>query len=564
MPKDSEDPGHTSTRRIPRQAPVLLAAALLILHALWILSLWRPAYTGADAPGYFVQGRLIATEGTASLSRESPIQYVGVHWLPGADGRLHSRYPPGFPLLIAQVYRLAGPTAALLVNPILASVSLLCFALLAWRWTRPWFALAGMTVLALLAPFGEQALEGFAHMATTATLLAALYLLDRWREHPKASTGFIAGLLIGSLPGIRYPAVAPGVVLGVSALLFFPSARHRRVTWAVVLGAAIPLVALLRYNDVAFGSPFATGYGASQEQAAFGLSYLAGNVLRYGFTLARDAAPAVLLGSLGVLLLLQNRETRSRGLLLAALVVPVTLLYMAYYSPFADSRKLLPTLPLYILAAVTAAPLVRDSLAVRVVAALVVLHVALAAVSGIPRTTRVGAALARASTVRATAQGAIPDGSVVVAPLGYETILEYEGRWRLVDWRLLWTQAPPRLQRGSPERVAATRRMREDSILALENAAPLPDDSTVNGRLRGALLEVLDWAAGSPVIWIDTGGWLGDIEARTGLRFRRAQVAEVEDHPGRTSPLRSDAWWIPELPASVLRVTLDSGIAIPR
>jgi len=86
----------------------------------------------------------------------------------------------------------------------------------------------------------------------------------------------------------------------------------------------------------------------------------------------------------------------------------------------------------------------------------------------------------------------------------------------------------------------------------------------VNGRLRGALLEVLDWAAGSPVIWIDTGGWLEDIEARTGLRFRRAQVAEVEDHPGRTSPLRSDAWWIPELPASVLRVTLDSGVAIPR
>lgn len=542
---------------LPRRTPTILTVVLIAVHAAWIASLWGNAYVGADAPGYFVQGRMIADERAVVLTPDSPAQYISVHWLPGGDGRYYSRYPPGFPVLISLLYDVGGPTFALIVNPVLTSLSLLFFVLIARRWTTPWAALAGAAVFASLASFNEQALLGFAHMAELAALLGALWLLDRWRDRPSWPNGLAAGLLIGALPAIRYPTALPGVALGVTALVLASRSRpHRRAVWSVIAGAAAPLLALLFYNDTVFGSPLRTGYAISQEQSAFGLYYLRVNFPRYAYRLIRDAGPAVLLGAVGMVALAMRPSTRYRGILLASLVTPITLFYMAYYSPFADSRVMLATLPLYILAATCFAGQLRPAIGQRWLGALLATHVVLFVADSLPRARKTGRFADRSELVREEIHDAVPAGSVIIAALGFETLLEYEGNWKLVDWSLLWTREPPQLRRGAPGRAESGTTLQD--FVASRGAYAGPDERE---RMRAVLQDAFDWAGDAGVYWIGDDSWIADVRERTGTRLVLDPVTRVpRDDPQHVLARLGTKvpWWLATLPATIYRVRLQA------
>ena len=59
----------------------VLLAGLLAAHFVWIQGRIVPAISSPDADGYYGQAQYIANEHRVTFRAESPVQYVGLHWL---------------------------------------------------------------------------------------------------------------------------------------------------------------------------------------------------------------------------------------------------------------------------------------------------------------------------------------------------------------------------------------------------------------------------------------------------------------------------------------------------
>ena len=175
-----------------RRWAVPAAAALAAGYLCWILAHFAPAIMSPDANGYVVQARLLATAGRTFLRTESPAQYVGTHWLETTDGVFQSRYPAGLPLLAAAAWKLGGLPAALLVNPLLASGTILLTFFLARRFADDGSALLAAAVLATNATAQQHALDADAHTAAGFFLTAGLVALWHFADRPTWGRGLPA------------------------------------------------------------------------------------------------------------------------------------------------------------------------------------------------------------------------------------------------------------------------------------------------------------------------------------------------------------------------------------
>jgi hypothetical protein len=100
----------------------------------------------------------------------------------------------------------------------------------------------------------------YSHALGALVVMAALYLVF-WlesRPNPPLLLPFSLGFVLGFAPLVEYTNVPFSAVVGLYAL---PQFRRARSVWwkglaAVVLGGLIPILFLLTYNTVNFGSPF--------------------------------------------------------------------------------------------------------------------------------------------------------------------------------------------------------------------------------------------------------------------------------------------------------------------
>ena len=121
MLKSIDYPGHEETGNIltvRKINPSLLAALLVLVHFIFLMAYFEPAISTPDANGYFAQAKLIAGEHRTYFETESDIQFVGAHWHSTGDNRYFSKYPPGFPAVLAVVYRIFGPGDAPMGFPV--------------------------------------------------------------------------------------------------------------------------------------------------------------------------------------------------------------------------------------------------------------------------------------------------------------------------------------------------------------------------------------------------------------------------------------------------------------
>ncbi|MEW6270996.1 MAG: hypothetical protein AB1689_17065 [Thermodesulfobacteriota bacterium] len=175
------------------------------------------------------------------------------------EGKLYSRYPPGFPALLAAAGMVGGERAQHWLNPLLYLTILALLGFLTWELVRPndralaaGSAVAAMWLLLLLPTdvhlWGITVARDLpAHLLALLSLLAAVRL--RW---------VASGLALGLACTIRPDAVLYGVSLG--ALFRLEGARLRDLVLgaaAFVLGA-LPLFA---YNTVTQGHPLAFTQG---------------------------------------------------------------------------------------------------------------------------------------------------------------------------------------------------------------------------------------------------------------------------------------------------------------
>lgn len=454
-------------------------AVLVAAHLALLAAFFAPAISTPDANGYMAQARLIALDGRTSIAVESPAQYVGSHWFEASPGLYYGQYPPGLPALLAPAFRGLGPELTLWVIPLMGTLSLVALFLVARAWVGPGWALFATALMALNPTANAHAMGADSHTAVCFFLTWGLVGLVQWDRTRSPWWAAAAGFCGGVIPTIRYPEV---LFLGAFALFVLLAARRDGGWWrsrtaaliAGAAGAAVPLTALALRNQAAFGAFWKTGYSLSGEQTAFSLGYFVRYFAPYlALLLVQGLALLFPTGLAGLRELRRYPQTRRYALFLAAVIVPITLVYMAYYwSPNGHSmRFLLPTFFAYAIAAVWGLKLyaVREPRKARRAAiALIATTVAWGlpwSVVSLWNLKRDNAVLAE---VTRAVERAVPPGGIVIADGGLQQHLDYVGAWRLASAEGAGTspgrEGPPGMRPDGPDippdpaRAAAFRR----------------------------------------------------------------------------------------------------------
>ncbi len=528
---------------------MVCALALTALHFFWITAHLAPAIMSPDANGYVVQARLLAEEGRTWFATDSPVQFVGMHWLETTDGIFHSRYPAGLPLLFAAAWKIGGLNALLLVNPALASATVLLVFFLARRLVPEPYALFAALVTATVPVTNQHALDADAHVAAAFLLVAGCLALLRFGETKAIRPGLAAGVLLGAVPAVRYPEALAGVAIG--AWLLWRVRPWWRI-WPAVAGAAAALVPLLAHNAAAYGAFWRTGYALTNEQTGFGAGYFAAHLLPY---LQALGGPGIALmfgfGVAGLAALAADSRHRAAGVLFAGIAVPLVLLYMAYYfggdnagAAAGNLRFLIPTFPFFAVAGSWLLARLADQpgpagrvgftavATVQLIAGLGSSEVVLVEMKR---------SLGAAARVRTVAERQFPPGSVVVVERQLAESLDATGNWKLVEENVLLgfgtgtAGGPPgfagaeRPVRGEGGADAPSPRQEGKNRRQLERYAGL----SVAERRERAWADLVAWADGRSIHWIARSLDLLDAELPAGVDYRT--LASL-DAPTMTGP----------------------------
>jgi len=184
--------------------------------------------------------------------------YVGFDWAPTAH------WPPGYPLLLAGIYWLFGPSlfAAKVANALLGSATVLLTYRIGCELGRP---RTGLVAAAVLALFPGDVL--FAPTILSEALFAALFSAALWlflRASNRASTRtrvwIVFGLLLGAAALVRGTAV---VMLPIFTLTWLARGttlrRTMRYSAAAVAGLVLALVPWTVRNQLRLGYPILIG-----------------------------------------------------------------------------------------------------------------------------------------------------------------------------------------------------------------------------------------------------------------------------------------------------------------
>lgn len=225
-----------------RRTAALAAIVVCVLGALPLLALgMRPMsqqpYT--DSAQYASAAVHLAEGDGYVVNTEEP--YV---IRPGGEGEVRPQYPPGYPVLLAG-FELAGDIEW--GPPLLAVALLVAVVTYAWRLGG---AAAGMVCAVALCWSPFLIANARIYMAdVTGALLCILVLLASSRCAHRAT-----GLLAGAALAVRLTSITTLLVV----LVLSP---HRR---KIAMWAAPPVLALMAFQWVAYGSPISTGYGGGE------------------------------------------------------------------------------------------------------------------------------------------------------------------------------------------------------------------------------------------------------------------------------------------------------------
>ena len=204
-------------------------------------------------------GALAALAAKMPRDQTSDALYQTYLW---RDGRLYSRYPPGFPLLLAAAGTLGGERGMHLLNPLLYLVLAAGLALFTWS-LLPGAAITAAAGAA--APWALLVIPTDVHywgITVARDLPAHLLALGALAAASSGRFG-LAGLALGLACSVRPDAVLYSLSLGAVALVVRPAPRSLvRGSVAFVAG----IVPLLAYNTITQGSPLAFTQGMEFRQ----------------------------------------------------------------------------------------------------------------------------------------------------------------------------------------------------------------------------------------------------------------------------------------------------------
>ncbi len=190
------------------------------------------------------------------------------------SGRLYPNKPPGASVVAAAAYVIARTYADAMGDPLTLRIftwwarlfggvfPTVLLAALAWRryaaTGAPEAARASVLLWALATPAYGYAHLLYGHALSALALTSGTWLLLDARSNEDERLAFRGGLVAGSALLVEYLTVFAALPL-MGLLLAAPRHRLRLSAWAA-FGACIPVALLGAYHDMAFGSPWSTGY----------------------------------------------------------------------------------------------------------------------------------------------------------------------------------------------------------------------------------------------------------------------------------------------------------------
>ncbi|MBD3267432.1 hypothetical protein GF373_12255 [bacterium] len=484
------------------------AIGLTLVHFLFLISFYANAVSGPDTNGYFKQAERLANHGTTWYETESPLQFTAAHWLRTEEGKWISRYPPGFPLILALFYKIGGPSATIIVNPLLCSLTLLGVFLLGRTWMGSAWGLAAALAMAVNPVTNARAYAGDAHTATAFFLIWGLYALALWARHFSWIHAFIAGLLLGMIPTIRY---AEGIfALAIGAFMLLNWRKEKTYLLSLVsgiVGAALPLLAMLIHNKIMLGNYLETGYNMNTSGAAmFSLQAFFQKAIPYLQEIqAQGVGLFLALGLAGMILLCAKPNTRHIGILFLALVIPSTILYMAYFFPHGATRFLMPTFFIFVLAGTWCLKFLAGQ-APKGTAAATITILFFAACLGIPQSIMALHMNKMQNTQLAVISHAVQDhvkpGAILVADHNILQNMDIYGNWRLGDKSLFL--ASQRKGRGPRHPGPPLGKGQEDLMTELMQLDIKQERMKRYGNMENLAKDLLTWSQPNHTIY-----WLG-------------------------------------------------------
>ena len=414
---------------------------LCVFHFLFLLKFFAPAISTPDAQGYFTQGRIIATHGQTFFTPQNNLQYIGPHWYSQDGQKYYTTFPPGFPCLIAIAYKLFGAKSTFLVNPILASVSLLIFFFLCKNWLSNSWSLVAVFLLAINPFYNEHALFGDSHTSVVFFFLVALLFLMKAIKTDNWIYGIISGLAIGVVPAIRYAEFVLCIVFsGYIFWQFHAKQLSLRTCVSSIVGIVIVLTPLAVRNQIAFGKFWITGYSQLNTQALFGFNYLIEHFIPFIMLLVTAGMGILFLFSIGGFVrLLKDPNTKSIGIYFLLSISILTLTYMAYFWPPDPQtmRFLLPTFPIYTIAAVYFISQLKGKY--QIIYLSIALLVSLPwGVSGSLRAVKpLKARNSVLANITRYIERKIKAGNIIITYEGICQNLDLLGKWKLIDMSIL-------------------------------------------------------------------------------------------------------------------------------
>jgi 4-amino-4-deoxy-L-arabinose transferase-like glycosyltransferase len=479
-------------------APSLAAVAAVFVFLVGILyGTWTAS--GADAFGYVSQAEGWSRGDPAlhvALADEAPwpdakATFAPFGYRPDPTGRaIVPTYPPGLPLLMAPVVRLAGVHAAFVVVPVFGALLVWLTFVLGRRLDGP---LSGVVAAALVATSPVvlfQVVQPMSAVPVAALWLAAWLLAAEATPGTALGAGAVASAAVLTRPNLV--ALVP-----VTALVLAVMARRA----ALFLAAAVPGVALAALLQATwYGSPFQSGYGATRD--LFAASNVWPNAVRYAGWLLATQGLLVILAPLGWHAAWHwrqegtspaERARRASARLLVALGLAGSLVVVASYLPYAVFaewhylRFLMPALPVVLAGVAIALVSVigRLPLAVRSVALVVLVALAAGWSIRVARTGRVFDLAAIEDRYRVTGEavrGATTDTAVLLSLQQSGSLRFYAERdtlrWDLLDPAWLDRAVSWLEQRGHPVFVVSEQ----------------PEDEAFRRRFAAAAsIGALDW-----------------------------------------------------------------------
>ena len=349
--------GVGDARSAPRRIALAAALAMFVAAVAWNTR----ASGGSDSSCYLIQADVFA-RGEAllrdPLASRAPFSNVGRLFAPTgwteapADPRAAAPIcPPGLALLMT-IALAGGRAAPALVVPLFAALAVWLTFLFGRYVDGPWTGAAAAVLLACSPIFLYQAVQPMSDVPAAALWMAALVSCARRDRTGDVLAGVCAGLAVLTRPNLAV-AILPLVVW----IAFDPEApvRARVSRLGRFASASVPLVILLAaLNVVRYGSPAASGYGATGQ--LFAASHVAPNVVRYARWLVATQTPFVLIALIGPWWAWRRGRFLTMAMTIVSLAAAVLVFctYLAYvvFDDWWYIRFLLPVLPTLIVLSV--------------------------------------------------------------------------------------------------------------------------------------------------------------------------------------------------------------------